>query len=259
MRDRIHATHVALLVFVAVGGAGGCTLLSGSRGGPGQVGDLVGWTERLYVESEVGRVRVREALDRLQALASADFSGDPVLAHAAFVESIEASEEQARRMRETVDPMKKAAGPVFDQWAIDLEAYANRSMRERSKARLASTRARFDAVVDAADPALAGFEELNRGLRDHALYLANDFNPDAIASISEDVRAMVTLAAELDGRFDACMRASREYVVAAAPPSRGTSPVDGTDPTDEPAPEQAPDRGPDHDPGSGGGTTAARG
>lgn len=219
-----------------------CGMLGGSAGGPTKVRDLVEWVERVHVEAELARDEARKALAALGALAAARFEGDPVEAYAALVRAVEASERQAARLRETVEPMKEAAAPVFEQWAADLERFASARLRQRSRQRLTEARRRFEAVVDRVDPALATLEELNRGLRDHVLFLGHDLNADALAAVSSEVRALEDLGRGLDEELEEGLRAARAYVEraslpvaappGAAPPGAATPPAPAPRPVD---------------------------
>jgi hypothetical protein len=197
----------------------GCGIFSGDEhAGPSQVGDLVSWVERVYVDSELSKEKVQMAMERLQAIVASEYSGDAVRAYREFVEAVEQSERQARKLRSTVEPMKRSADPVFQQWSLDLLAFKNLEMRHRSQARLEATRERFDAVVATVDPAQTAYEQFNQGLRDHALFLGYDLNPTSVAEVKGDVHALAGLAAELDVKFDECLRAARAYVDSTALP-----------------------------------------
>ncbi|MDH3590657.1 MAG: DUF2959 domain-containing protein [Planctomycetota bacterium] len=197
----------------------GCSIFSGSNNdGPAQVNSLVGSIERVYVDAELSRERVKIALQALQAIADADFNEDAVTSYTLFVTAIEESEKQADRLRDAVEPMKKSAGPVFAQWEDDLGQFTSESMKQRSQARLDATRARYDAIVAAVDPAQEQYDAFNQALRDHALFLANDFNPSALKEIRAGVVELTDQATGMDAGFDTTMLASRSYVQSAALP-----------------------------------------
>ncbi len=204
-------------------------LFASSSNGPSQVDNLVSSIETVYVNSEVAKEKVELAYAKLQALTSADFAGNAVQAYNDFVVAVEDSEAHAETLSESVAPMKDMAGPVFEQWARDLSSYQSTTMRQRSQARLAATRERFDAVVAAADPAVATYELYNRNLRDHVLYLKNDLNPAALGAVQAEVKQVGTLAGELNQNFTATMIAARSYVDAAALPTTG-EPVGNNEP-----------------------------
>ena len=54
--------------------------------------------------------------------------------------------------------MKRSAEPVFVQWNNDLQGFSSIQMRQRSRERLSDARRRYEAVVDAAEPALSNYE-----------------------------------------------------------------------------------------------------
>ena len=68
-------------------------------------------------------------MDSLLAVSAADFEGDVVLAYTEFVESIELSKRQAKKLRSIVESMKRSANPVFEKWETDLENFSSMQMR----------------------------------------------------------------------------------------------------------------------------------
>lgn len=203
-----------------------CGIFGESTARAENVDTLVSWVERVYVESEMARQEVQLTLSRLQALASGKFEGRPTEAYQAFKAAATRARTQAEKLEATVRPMKRTAIPVFEQWTDDLGDFHSSSMRRRSADRLDAARARYDAIIRAVGPAQSNYERFNAGMKDHELFLGHDLNATAIASVKDDVRAMVVLAQELDSHFARCLATTKEYIdataqpVASAPPSR---------------------------------------
>lgn len=191
----------------------------GSSSGPSRVQDVVGWMERVHVESEVAAQRVNAAVESLQGMMRGDFETDAVDAYAAFVAAVEASEEQWTTLDGVVQPLKKAAAPVFDQWGEDLEKMQNESLRARSEKRMEVTRRQYDAVVLALDPLLEAYRGFNATLRDHALFLAHDLNPGSLQSLQADVDALHRTAHELGFGFGSALTAAQSYIHGSSLPA----------------------------------------
>ncbi len=213
-RDFARAIMVALPLTCVTG----CGIFSGDDAGPSQVGDLVSWVERVYVDSELSKEKAQVAMERLQAIVASEYSGDAVRAYQEFSEAVDESERQAQKLRDAVEPMKEAAEPVFEQWSIDLLAFKNLEMRHRSQARLEATRERFDAIVATVEPAQSSYDAFNQGLRDHVLFLGYDLNPAAVADVQSDVQVLAAKASELEVKFDEALQAARAYVDSTALP-----------------------------------------
>lgn len=195
----------------------GCGLLSSERKSSlNQVDQLLSSIEGVQVESTVAKERSRAALELLEKLSRPDFAGDPAKTYSDFMAAIEASEGQAAKLSESVEPMKESAEEVFAQWTKDLEAIGNTRLRASSHVRMEETRARYEAVLTAAATAQVTFDAFNADLRDHALFLGHDFNSAAVAAIMSEVAALAERSKDLDQRLDACDAAARRYVEAAA-------------------------------------------
>ena len=189
---------------------------SSSAVGPDKVDDLLSRIERVYVECELSQQSSRSALESLESLVSADFSGDPVTAYTRFLEAAESSKKQANSLKASIGPMKEAAVPFFDRWASDLAQFSSMDMRLHSQNRLTATRDRYEAILDAVEPAMSTYRAYNATLSDHVLFLSHDFNASAVAAIEGEVRALTDSAAELDILLGDAREAAQQYVRAAA-------------------------------------------
>jgi hypothetical protein len=212
---------VLALALAPVAGLLSCASSSPSSG-LARVDDLVGWIERVHVESELARQRSHEAIDALRAIVSPAFSGNAIASYTEFTQKLRASEDQASQLHASVTAMKSAAEPVFERWSGDLLAFTNAQLRQRSQQRLEETRARYRNILATIEPALISYETFNIGLRDVSLFLGNDFNAAAIADIADDVRTLTASVGELDGRFDKSLEAARAYLATAALPEMAT-------------------------------------
>ncbi len=197
-----------------------CGLFSDSRPGVANVDDLVTRVERVHIEAELAQERALDAAEALKSLVTYEFGehGDAVKSFQSFLMTIDASESQAIALRKSITSMKVAAGPVFEKWTQDLESFSSQNMRDRSRARLEETRAKYDQIVAVADPAREMFDTFNLGLRDHALFLEHDFNATSVAEISADVTELVSMRGEIDARLAETLVAARGYFESRALP-----------------------------------------
>lgn len=221
-------------------GLSSCSGLAFSKDSSGleSVDELLSHVERTQVESVVAKERAQEALESLRLLVAPEFRGDPAAAHAAFVAAVEASEDQADALQDSVKPLKRSGERVFQRWAEDLESYGNIAMRQRSQERLEATRTRYDAVLAAAVSAQLAHDAFNGDLHDHALFLEHDFNATSVAMIAGEMEGLRNRGRELGKRLDALAAACQAYLEFAAPQAEVESeaPVQGP----QPAPQSGP-------------------
>jgi hypothetical protein len=201
------------------------------------VDELLERIERVHVDAEVAKGEVHELLDAFYALNDDEAAADPLAAHGRCRFTSERSKSKAEALRESVTEMQRAAGPFFERWRDQLAEFVSAELRERSRERMDETRARYDAIVDAVLPALDGYEELNQRALDLTVYLAQDFNPDALSSIDGDVRGMTDRGALLVTRFDDTLVACERYLRSAALPGRLPEELDAGEGADEPVKE----------------------
>ena len=204
--------------------AAACASGSSQQGAPAQVDELVTWIERVHVEAESGRVAIQDAYERMNALATGRFGqGTAVASYARFVQSIDVTDQQAKRFRDVVGPMQTAAKPVFEQWQKGIASISGDRLRQLSEMRLAVTKERYDAIAKVAVPAQQKFDAYAKSLRDVATFLAHDLNASALDEVQNEVKLVGQNARDLDRDLQGCMDAARSYVEQAALPAAGGS------------------------------------
>lgn len=220
MKNRNSAVMLLLLLPLLTTVAGCGVFAKKDKVGPRQVDDLLGRIERVHIECELAEQAVRDALAALHAIVSPDFGGDPVAGYAEFVAAVEESEDHFDDLKAAVEPMKSAAGPFFEQWASNLSGFSSMDMRLRSQARLEATLERYDTIVATVEPTQEKLAVFNKKLRDHVLFLGQDFNAAAVAELSHEVNSLTREADQLDAAFGDCLVAAQDYVRSAAMPGQ---------------------------------------
>jgi hypothetical protein len=193
------------------------SLFSGSnKSGLSLVDQLLSQVEGVHVEAVLSRERMKDALESLHDIVSPGFQGDALAAFAIFEDAVNRSEQQASRLENSMKPMQRSADEIFNRWNENLAAITSESMRRHSQERLFSTRERYEVILAELEPALAGYQGFNRILRDHALFLSNDYNAAAVAEIEREVSDLLVRARDLDVRFQTTQAACEEYVRSSA-------------------------------------------
>ncbi len=235
LRDMTTLLNRACAIGLAVSVLGGCSLLSTKKTGPASVNVLVNSVERVHVAAEVTRTRSHAAIEVLGTILSPDFDGNAQWGHQQLTDAIDRSEQQAEELRAAVEQMRTDAAPVFEQWTTSLEGFSDSEMRLRSLTRLVGSRERYDAVVTASMPVQTELDNLNRVLRDRALFLSHDFNPATLASLRGDATRLIGMVESLDVKIATLLDAARRYNDSAAMPVSVETPAVDVEPTDEPA------------------------
>lgn len=200
------------------------------REGLARVDELLTRVEQVQIESLTAREKASAAFDAYGVIVAPDFEGDPMVAFTDLVAKIEGSKLQAKKLEDTVGPMRELADSVFRAWTTDLEKFGNSSLRQASQARLAETRSRYSAVHDATVAALVSINAFNADLGDQALFLEHDFNAAAVTVIAAEVPALTNQARDLSARLNECVTASKRYIASSS--LRGQ--LDGPKPREEP-------------------------
>ena len=212
---KIHAAlALSMLVPIVVGSS--CASPTERAEAVQRVDDLLARIERVQVDAVVSKETGQAPLDQLDALCAPGFAGDAKEAYAHLLETIDNSEKQSRKLKESLEPMRQTAESIFRKWTQDLQAFGNARMRQRSQTRLDETQSRYQAVYSNAQSALIAYDAYNADLRDLALFLGHDLNASAVAEIATDVQTLKEEMQQVGVRMDAVATAARAYVEAAA-------------------------------------------
>src|SRR4029079_11211902 len=139
----------------------------------------------------------------LDALCAPGFSGDAKEAYSHILDTLDKSEKQSRKLKDSVEPMRQSPKSIFRQWTTDLQAFGNARMRQRSQARLDETQSRYQAVFANAQSALIAYDAYNADLKDLALFLGHDLNASAVAELGTDIQGLKEEMHQVAVRMDA--------------------------------------------------------
>lgn len=210
------------LAILAVAAASFAPFLGGCVGtkqpaGIQQVDSLVSRIERLDLEAELAQQQAQEAVGALRSIVRGELRTDAVKSHTGYLDAVERSANQLRRMRDAVPPMQRAAASVFESWAVDTQAILSPTLREKSAERRAAAGDRYLAILEALEPAEIALAAFNGTLRDHALFLGNDLNSSSIQSLEPELERLRQMLAIVDQRVQNLHRAAADYVRSSAP------------------------------------------
>lgn len=219
--------HLLLGLIPLTAALSSCSMFSSSQSDLADLDELIAKIERVHVETELAKAKSQAALGQLRTITAPEFQGDVLAAFAQLEAAVTQSQDQGEKLRTSVSEMRGTAEPLFDRWRGNLLSFTNPQMRQRSQARLEETKANYQAILTAVEPAQSTLDALNLGLRDVALFLSNDFNTASLTAVDPDVRNLTNLGAELDARLNASLDAALAYVDRNALPNEPGDPQSG--------------------------------
>jgi len=215
--QRAHRVLSATATFAAAA-LTACVFGGGSRG-TDQVREVAMRVEAVQEQAQRAQETSANALRTLKQFATGDFGGNPLGAYSVLERAVADSAAQEEALRQTVEPMQKAAEQLFAGWGSDLETYSSPEMQQRSQERLRTNRERVQAEVQSAAATLAVYSEINHSLRHHVLYFGRDLNQEGLLAVQGEVQALVQRASVLDRKLGECRAAARAYADSIALPS----------------------------------------
>ncbi|MFO7597166.1 MAG: DUF2959 domain-containing protein [Desulfocurvibacter africanus] len=127
---------------------------------------------------------------------------------------LDASEAKAEAVRERVDLVEDVAEALLDEWEDELSEYTNRTLRTRSKARLAETRKRYAQLMTAMRAAEKRMDPVLATFNDQVLYLKHNLNARAVASLKGELVEVETDVRALLRAMDKSIREADVFLAA---------------------------------------------
>jgi chromosome segregation ATPase len=175
--------------------------------------NLIKKAEELVKETVSAREQIGKTLDTYNAIFSDDVE-DIRKAYKGVESEMKKSEKEREKVRKKLDEMKMEADAYFAGWSESLQQIESSNLRERSEARMAETRGKFEGVLDSVREARGSHEPFMASMKDQWTYLGHDLNANGISSLKPDAEKLNRQAKELFEKIDAGMEKANEYIAS---------------------------------------------
>jgi len=126
-------------------------------------------------------------------------------------------DKRVEGVRKRTAEMNGAASMYFEERGKSLESIGSEDLRARGQARLEESKAEYAQILELGRAAGGDYQGFMAKLRDQVLFLGHDLNPDALASLDEDVKKQNTAASDLFAKIDGTITAFNTYTGALRP------------------------------------------
>lgn len=189
---RIIATVVVPLMLATVLGAcASATIAVKEQFGFAKREQLVARVEDARDSQEAAAKQFESALDEFIAVTGAPAS-ELESRYRSLNRAYERSEDRAGTVRSRIRDVERVADALFAEWERELDQYSDASLRARSEAQLASTRARYAGLRGAMGTAASKMDPVLAAFKDRVLFLKHNLNAQAIASLQAEVGRIET-------------------------------------------------------------------
>lgn len=126
--------------------------------------------------------------------------------------TFERSESRAEEVRQRIERVEDVAEALFDEWAAELDLYANEDLRRSSAAKLQATRRHYERMMVAMRRAEAKIAPVLTPLRDQVLYLKHNLNARAVAALQGELGQIEGDVSRLIKEMDAAIREANAFI-----------------------------------------------
>lgn len=174
---------------------------------------LVDRVEAARDSQQQAQEQFASALDRFDQVLGLE-GGDLEDKYRALQVELDESKARAEAVRERVDLVEDVAGALLDEWENELGQYTDKTLRARSKARLAETRKRYTQLMTAMRAAEKRMDPVLATFNDQVLYLKHNLNARAVASLKGELAEVETDVQALLRAMDKSIREADSFLEA---------------------------------------------
>jgi hypothetical protein len=158
--------------------------------------------EKVGVDQKRAAESFTTALDRLRALGTVDA---PELEHRydALKLDLEHAEDRAGTVRARIRSIESIAADLFEEWEREIGTMKSSDLRQKSRAKLAATRGRYNTMHRSLRQAEASMDPVLDQLRDDVLFLKHNLNAKAVSGLDVQVGDIETDVRDLIERMQA--------------------------------------------------------
>ena len=142
-----------------------------------------------------------------------------------FKLELDQSQAAAQQVTNRIVAMEEAADALFEEWRIELEQFASRSLRSNSRQKLKATQQHYKRLLKALRQAETRAKPVLAAFNDQVLFLKHNLNALAITSLQHEMQGVGIDIAALIGAMENSIAEASEFVNLLADDKALAAPV----------------------------------
>ncbi len=120
--------------------------------------------------------------------------------------------ERAGDLKDRIETVEEIATDLFAEWESEIEEISDASLRDRSRAQLRATQARYRDLEVALKKTEDGLDPVLTRFKDQVLFLKHNLNAQAIGSLETEVRDIQRDVDDLLGDLRASIQEADQFI-----------------------------------------------
>ncbi|MFN0244614.1 MAG: DUF2959 domain-containing protein [Planctomycetota bacterium] len=149
-----------------------------------------------------------ERLGKIVALEDTDLKR----AYERAQDDLEASDSKAEDVRERVEAVETVGRDLFSEWEDEIRQYSRDDLRDKSRATMRDTRAKYDDMLGAMKRASKSMDPVLAAFRDQVLFLKHNLNAQAVGSLKGAVTSLEKDVAALIGDMEKSIAEADRFI-----------------------------------------------
>lgn len=149
-----------------------------------------------------------ERLGKIVALEDTDLKR----AYERASDDLETSDAKAADVRERVESVETVGKDLFAEWEDEIRQYSRDDLREKSRATMRDTKAKYDDMLGAMKRASRSMDPVLAAFRDQVLFLKHNLNAQAVGSLKGAVTSLEKDVAALIGDMEKSIAEADRFI-----------------------------------------------
>lgn len=149
-----------------------------------------------------------ERLGKIVALEDTDLKR----AYERAQDDLETSDAKAQDVRERVESVETVGRDLFSEWEDEIRQYSRDDLRDKSRATMRDTRAKYDDMLGAMKRASKSMDPVLAAFRDQVLFLKHNLNAQAVGSLKGAVTSLEKDVAALIGDMEKSIAEADRFI-----------------------------------------------
>ncbi len=161
---------------------------------------------------EETKVQFEDALERFRDLIQTD-TGALDVRYKVLKRQLDLSQAKANTVHERILLIEEVSQALFLEWEVELDQYANRSLRAQSRTKLKSSRQHYSRLIKAMHRAEDKIQPVLSAFKDQVLFLKHNLNAQAIAALQHEFFEISMDIAQLIRAMENSIEEANEFVL----------------------------------------------
>ncbi len=171
--------------------------------------------ERVHVSRELHietREKLNAAMEAFALMTKTSESAELEEIYKRFQDDTEDFSSLSKRLAKAIVTLERDSTSLFAEWRTELDEYSSQTLRQKSEQMLVETQDSFNTLLASYRSCQKSMEPVQASLSDYDLFLDQNLNPRAIASLGDTLDDLRKRVGRLRSKLNEAVQASDQFL-----------------------------------------------